>query len=164
MGTRQRRMQADYLNTGTDATPTYALMGTGFTVLDESPNAVTKEKRYINDAASTTDVTGYNPSYAFTAEHIEDETAIEFIVDIAKERKTGDAAVAYYVKVDLDSPVSGEDNHFSAYREKVSVIVANYKNADGEFELDGTLGVKGDGQDGVFNTATKTFTPTVTAV
>ena len=41
---RQRAQIAGYLKTGDD----FSFMGTGFTQLDDSPAAATKQKRYIN--------------------------------------------------------------------------------------------------------------------
>ena len=37
----------------------YELMGTGFTSLDESPNAQTDNETYINETTSSSDITGY---------------------------------------------------------------------------------------------------------
>ena len=45
-----RNLIADYLNTGTSASPVYSLMGAGFNSLDENPNAQTDKKTYINES------------------------------------------------------------------------------------------------------------------
>ena len=47
-----RHKIADYLNTGTEEAPEWALMGTGFTTLDESPGAQTESVKYVNEATS----------------------------------------------------------------------------------------------------------------
>ena len=43
MGIRKRKIQADYL----EVNGTNEFLGTGFTTLDEKPNAKTTSKRYI---------------------------------------------------------------------------------------------------------------------
>ena len=50
-----RNAIADYALIGTE----YELMGTGFTSLDESPNAQTDSETYINEVTASSDITGY---------------------------------------------------------------------------------------------------------
>ena len=54
-----RNMIADYLNVGTDGTPQYAKMGKGFNSLNESPNAQSEERAYIDAKSKTKTTTGY---------------------------------------------------------------------------------------------------------
>lgn len=58
-----RHMIADYLNVGTTEKAEYALMGTGFTTLDESPGAQTESVKYVNEKSSSSSVTGYETSF-----------------------------------------------------------------------------------------------------
>ena len=58
-----RHMIADYLNVGTESKPEWALMGTGFTTLDESPGAQTESVKYVNEVSSSSTVTGYETSF-----------------------------------------------------------------------------------------------------
>ena len=44
---------------------TYELMGTGFTTLDESPNAQTDSETYINESTASTDITGYETEFSY---------------------------------------------------------------------------------------------------
>ena len=62
-----RNMIADYLKPADSEG--FVLMGTGFNTLDESPNAQTDEKTYINQASSSTSIKGYfdTQTKAFTA-------------------------------------------------------------------------------------------------
>ena len=50
-----RNAIADYM----DVNGTFELMGTGFTSLNESPNAQTDSETYINESTTSTDITGY---------------------------------------------------------------------------------------------------------
>lgn len=159
----ERRMQADYLNIGGADKAEYVLCGTGFTTLTESPSAQTKSKRYINAASSRQGVSGYEWSASFEADQIKSEEALAFILDIGKGLKTGEAAEAEFVQVDLDSPATGGANTFAARKRIVAIAVSEMPDNDGELGVNGDfLGVT-DPEIGTFNTTTKVFTPTVAA-
>ena len=83
-----RHKIADYLNTGTEEAPEWALMGTGFTTLDESPGAQTESVKYVNEATSSSCVTGYETSFPFEAEHIVEEEAIDAIYTVGRNHYT----------------------------------------------------------------------------
>jgi len=72
----KRHQFADYLNTGTADAPSFALMGIGFTTLDEEPGAQTETKKYVNEAASSKSITGYETVFPFESDFIKDEKAI----------------------------------------------------------------------------------------
>ena len=79
---------ADYLNIGTD-TEEYALMGTGFNSLNESPNAQVDTKAYINDKSTSSTTTGYQGQFPFEADMIKDERALMKLYEIGRNQKTG---------------------------------------------------------------------------
>ena len=56
-----RNAIADYM----DVDGTMELMGTGFTSLNESPNAQTDSETYINETTASTDVTGYETEFSY---------------------------------------------------------------------------------------------------
>ncbi|MDR2486711.1 MAG: hypothetical protein LBD12_01975 [Clostridiales Family XIII bacterium] len=149
-------MRADYLEVG----GAYEFLGTGFTALNEEPNAQTTTKRYINDAASTKRVTGYEAVNPFTSDYIKSEAAIAFMADIAEMRRTGADTETDYVRVDLDDP-TGTPGEFAARKVRVSVEVSSISDTDGEYTLEGNLNEIGDVVAGTFDTAAKSFTPTV---
>ena len=62
-------------------------MGTGFTELNEDPEAQTTSKKYINDKSSTSSITSYEGEHGFTADQIPSEKVIKDLVSIGKERK-----------------------------------------------------------------------------
>jgi hypothetical protein len=162
--TKQRRYQADYLDIGTSESPAITFMGSGFTALNEEPNAQVTTKRYINDAGATKKVTAYEASNPFTADYIKTEEVINHIAEIAKYRKTGEAAEADYYRVDIDDPVEGSENTFGARKVRVSIEVSSFSDEDGEYQVEGNLNEMGDVVKGVFNTSTKTFSETVEVV
>lgn len=156
MSVKERRNLADYLNVGTEATPEFALMGIGFTELDEEPSAQTTTKKYINMSSASSSITGYEWSSAFVTDIIPDEKAIDFICNIGERELTGAATETDYIKVDLDKKVGDE---YEAKKRTVAIEITNFKSNDGEMQASGNLKAKTDWVFGKFDAATKTFTP-----
>lgn len=102
--TVQRHKIADYLNVSTTETASYALLGTGFTSLNESPNAQVKSSKYINNPSATKTTTSYETQFPFNSELIVSETAIVKIYDMATLQKTGGDCETEYIRVDLFTP------------------------------------------------------------
>lgn len=160
MAVRQRRMLANYLEVG--ETPVFALMGAGFTELNESPSAQTTSKRYINDKSATQSVTGYEWSTPFTTDQIKEQEVIDFICNIGEKQLTGTDAETRYVMVDLDKlAIEGTLNVFQARMIKVAIEVSDFGDEDGEMTAEGNLLGNGDIVLGTFATLTQTFTETV---
>ena len=153
MAIRARRIEADYLKVGED----FELLGAGFTGIDEKLNSQVTEKKYVNDASSSQSVTGYKWQADFTGDQIVSNNAIEYIVGIGKELKTGGDAETEYIKVDLDKEASTEGS-FYARKFKVAIQVNEFPNNDGDLGLSGTFLGLGDPIIGSFNTKTKAFT------
>lgn len=155
---KARRKQANYLDIGTSSVPKIEFMGTGFKELNEEPQAQETGKRYINDASQTSSITGYEWQTPFNADQILSEPVIAFIVDIGKFQKTGEDCERDYFMVDLDQPVSGEENTFKARKIRTAIQVEQFGDEDGEMTCEGNLLGQGDVIAGKFNTQTKTFT------
>lgn len=157
-GVRARRKQANYLDcSASGSTAAFEFMGTGFTEMNEEPGAQTNDKRYINSTATSKSITGYEWQTGFTADQIRSETAIEFICAIGELMKTGPDAERDYVAVDLDKPVSGEENTYHARKIKVAIEVSSFGDEDGEMTCEGNFLGVGDIVEGTFNTTTKAF-------
>ena len=107
-----RHMIADYLNVGTESKPEWALMGTGFTTLDESPGAQTESVKYVNEVSSSSTVTGYETSFPFEAEHIADEKAVDALYQVGRNHYIGSDAEFEYVRVEMWNKAQTGDNVF----------------------------------------------------
>ena len=152
---------ADYLNTGTSENPTWSLMGLGFTQLDENPNPVVDEKAYINDKASTKNITGYGATFPFTADVYSDEAAIAKLMDIAENQRTGSDAVVEYLRTKFLVNDSGEpiDDEVDARKFNCSVEVTGITGAGTEaLVIAGNLHQRGDMVPGSFDLDDKSFT------
>ena len=154
MGIRKRKIQADYL----EVNGANEFLGTGFTTLDEKPNAKTTSKRYICDSNASQSISSYEWEAEFEADQIQSDKAIEYIVNIGEMCKTGAEAETNYYKVDLDKEANTE-NSYRARKFKVAIKVDDSnKDNDGELQCSGSFLAIGDPVEGTFNTATKTFT------
>lgn len=153
MAIRNRTLVADYLKVGEE----FVLMGAGFTDINESPNAKTSKKQYVNDKSPTSSIVSYESEFSFETDQIRDQKAIDFICDIGELHKTGSESETEYIRVDLDKPGTA-DNTFRARKFNVAVQVDDLNSKDGEMTAKGKLLTRGDLEVGTFNTQSKEFT------
>lgn len=160
MEKRMRYEIADYLNTAaTGSTETYTLMGVGFNNIDESLNAQSDSKTYVNEKAASSTVTGYEPQFPFDSDLISDEAAVMYLYNVGRNQKVGADAQTNYVRVELFSPVTGKENTYKARKFVVSIEVTDCKGDGGQpLVVSGNLNQVGEFVDGTFDTTTKTFT------
>ena len=158
--TIMRHQIADYLGIPGDSDAvTYALMGTGFNILDENPTAQIDTKAYICDRAASTVVKSYQPVFPFDTDLIKSEEAVMELYQIGRDRLTGADAEREYIRVDLFDPVESTANTFRARKFVVAVEVTSCAGTGGEaIKVTGNLDNVGSFVPGTFNTATKTFT------
>lgn len=153
-----RNTIADYM----EVNGAYELMGTGFTSLDESPNAQTDNETYINEVTSSADITGYETEFPYESRLIPSQKAIYALYKIGRDHAVGDEAQMFYVRVDLFNPIgtpTDEKAEYTARRFKVANEVSDIEGEGGKkISLSGTLHAVGDPVQGKFDTVTKTFT------
>lgn len=147
---------ADYLSVDDG----YELMGLGFETVNESPNAQSSSKTYINQRSQSSFVKSYQREFSYSADMIKSEKALMALHDVNRQNMTGADAMFEYVRVDLYDPASGDTaNTFKARKFIVSNEVSSIEGAGGEnMTFSGTLKAFGDPVEGTFNTQTKTFT------
>lgn len=154
----QRHEFADYLNCGTSAEPDWQLMGTGFTSLNESPNAQTNTKKYVNEKSSTTSITQYQTEFSYETDLIVSESAVITLYNIARNHLTGSDAILEYVRVELWNPATeGSTTMYKARKFSVANSVSDI-SGDDDIAVSGTLHAQGDPVDGTFDVSTKAFT------
>ncbi len=154
----KRHEFADYLNIQTEDTPSFVLMGTGFTTLDENPGAQTSKKKYVNEAASSSSITSYETVFPFESDLIIQQEAVLALYKVGRNHLTGSDAEFQYVRVELWDKVENKQNEFKARLFTVSAEISSISGED-EIAVAGNLNAVGDPIDGTFNTETKTFTP-----
>lgn len=153
----KRHQFADYLNVGTHDSPEFVLMGVGFTTLDEEPGAQTETKKYVNEAASSKSVTGYETVFPFESDFIKDEKAIIALYNVGRNHYIGSDAEFEYVRVELWDAVPEKQNEYAA---RLFTVAAEISEVSGEtdIQVSGNLNAVGDFTDGTFNTKDKSFT------
>lgn len=151
---------ADYLGVkGAGEAVEFHLMGAGFTSLNESPSPKVDTQPYINDKNASSTVTGYENSFSYDTQFIQDEAAVAALIRVAHDQLTGEDAEFEYVRADLYDPVAESANTFRARKFKVCVEPGDISGEATEVvTASGTLHQMGDFVAGTFNTATKAFT------
>lgn len=158
---RQRAKNAGYLKVGED----FVFLGTGFTQLDDSPAAATKQKRYINMVSESQSISGYAWTAPFTFDQIDSEVGIAFLIKVGKEELVGGDAETEFVDVDLLGEKDSTDpsKGFPARKRRIAVELSDFSDSDGEIEGSGNLLAKSDWEYGWFDMETKAFTADATA-
>lgn len=149
---------ADYLNIQTEETPSFVLMGTGFTTLDENPGAQTSKKKYVNEAASSSSITSYETVFPFESDLIIQQDAVLALYNVGRNHCTGSDAEFQYVRVELWDKIESKENEYAARLFTVSAEISSISGED-EIAVSGNLNATGDPINGTFNTTTRTFTP-----
>ena len=155
-----RSAVADYLNIGTKANKVWALCGTGFNSLDESPNAQVESKVYIHEDEASPSITRYESSFGFDVDTWNDQEAIMLIYDIARNRKIGSNAIVEYLRTDFKVEEDGTPitTTVPARLFTCAVEVSDIQGGGGEtLTMSGNLNVVGKFLNGVFNLETRVF-------
>ncbi len=155
-----RSAVADYLNIGTKANKVWALCGTGFNSLDESPNAQVESKVYIHEDEASPSITRYESSFGFDTDVWNDQEAVMLIYEIARNRKVGSNALVEYLRTDFKVEEDGTPitTIVPARLFTCAVEVSDIQGGGGEtLTMSGNLNVVGKFIDGTFNLETLTF-------
>ena len=153
-----RSAVADYLNIGTKANKVWALCGTGFNSLDESPNAQVESKVYIHEDEASPSITRYESSFSFDVDTWNDQEAVMLIYDIARNRKIGSNAIVEYLRTDFKVEEDGTPitTIVPARLFQCAVEVSDIQGGGGEtLTMSGNLNVVGKFLDGTFNLETR---------
>lgn len=155
----KREKLMHFLNIGTVATPSYALIGDGVTSLTEEFNAESETKQYINQANGTTTVKSYTPSIQVEKEYIKGEALQTWLNGMVSTLPTGSDAEADYVRLNVFETTSTA-SVYRAVKRKCSIQIDSIGGDAGSELMNAfTIGGVGDGVQGTFNVSTLTFTP-----
>lgn len=152
-----RNKRQSYMNTGTGTSATYNLIGDGFTSLSESKNATEYSRQYVHEATKRTDITGFAPAIAYSADVYSEDPVILKIIDITDNEKVGTDAQVDIVTVNLFEETATTGTYV-AYKRTYSVIPANVGDGADALIYTGTFKAVGDAVKGTFVLSTKTFT------
>lgn len=154
-----RNAYADYLEV---AEETYALMGTGFTSLDENPGAQTDTETYINEITASADITGYETEFAYNSRMIPSEDAVYTLWKDGRDHHIGEDAQHKYIRVDLFNPVGTPTDESAEFTARMFVVANEVSGITGnggeKIQVAGTLHAVGDPIQGKFDTVSKSWT------
>ena len=160
----QRYQEALYINIAPKASaPTWAFFGTGATKADESFDAQTSDKRYINQVSTSQNVTGYVYSVEYEYDQIPSQKAIKFIDSVAKKEKVGSDAITDLVIVSMNLKKEAEKG-YPARKRAVAISPDSNSDSDGSMTGSGSLLGRTDWKYGYFNVETSAFTEDAAAV
>lgn len=137
------------------------LIGEGFTDLSESKGAKEYTRKYVSYKTEVTDVIGFAPSISYSCDVISGDPVVKEIIDITDNEKTGADAHRNIITVNGWEEQT-EPGKYKAYRRKYAVIPDSKGSGTEALIYTGTFKARGDLEPGVFDTATKTFTPNST--
>lgn len=151
--------EAHYFDIGTSETPDVQLGGV-ITQLDENANPTEQEKQYIQQKTKTTKVTGFSDEFPITMDMVKGDKVFEHFYSVFRDRKVGTEAQVIHYIVELWNET--EDGKYKARKQTQSIIISSKTANPGEqANISGSLKSVDDFEDGVFDVATKKFTPTV---
>lgn len=81
-----------YMNVGTTESPSWKLIGEGFTTFTESKNPQEYERHYVHEKSSRTDVVGYAPAIEYSTDFYTNNEVIAKIMKITDEELIGSDA------------------------------------------------------------------------
>lgn len=133
----------------------YTNCGAAWTTFTESPNAQTKQRKYINEKTERNNITRYAPQWAFEVLLMYNRPEIRKIYNIVKKRKTGQDTVVTLIVVDL---FDGADDAYSARMVNAAVQVSSLDDDD-DMIIKGMFHNQGDEVLGTFDVKQGIFTP-----
>lgn len=140
MAIRKRHKIANYIKINDK----FEFIGVGFTSLNETFSPTISSKKYISDVSKSQSISGYEWSSDFEADQIENNTVVEYIMEIGELLKTGADTETEYLIVDLDKPADGGDNKFRARKFNIAVSVDSTSDEEGELGFSGSFKGIGD--------------------
>jgi len=153
----KRSKWRSFMDVGEAAVPALALMGEGFTQLEESKNPVEYSRKYVHEDSERTDVVGFAPSVAYAVDAHTDNPVIKKIIDAHEQELTGEDAHVDIVSVNLFEegvPIGS----FVAYK-RTYAIIPDSKAGDTALTYSGTFKCVSEKAKGVFTLETSVFAP-----
>ena len=157
-----RHAIADYLNIGTKMNPIWALCGTGFNNLDESPNAQVESRTYVHENDAYPSIIRYESSFDFETDMWNDQEAVNLIYNIGRNRCVGENAMVQYLRTDflIDKDGSIINNIVTARMFNCACEVSDIQGGGGEIiTVSGVFHVCGHHTEGMFDLGYRLFMP-----
>lgn len=146
----KRSLFRSFLNTGTDASPVWVLLGPGVSSASIAYNPKTEEVTYIHEDNASISVESYAPNFPVEATAIAGDGVFEYIDGLRKGRGVLSGAETSIVNVWLYSVDAGY-TVFPAEKQYVSIMVDEFGGEGGSSaKLNYTINFIGDPIVGIF--------------
>ena len=138
------------------ASPTWSLVGDGVTELSVSYNPQTNTEQYIHEDVARTNITGYQPNAAVTAQAKKGDEVYDYINEMRKSLPIGDSALSQVVLVDRYE--EAKENGYPAQLQDVAIQIDSYGGAASDpLSIGYTINWNGVPQQGYFKVDTLKF-------
>ena len=151
-----------FMNTGTGETAAYSLIGEGFTSFAEAKNPKEYSRQYVHEKSERSDVVGFAPSIAYSADMHSGDPCVERVAKAHDEEQIGNAAHVDIVTVNMWEKGQAEGTYV-AYKRTYSIIPDSTGDGTEALIYSGNLKAGGEAVKGEFNTKDNTFTPSAAA-
>lgn len=145
-----------YMECGTGEDKALKLIGEGFTNLGKSLNPKEYNRKYVNSKTDSTDVVGYAPSIAYTADCISDDPVVQEVAKVHDNELLGDDTIKQIVFVNTwESDASG---CHPAQARKYAIVPDGSADGTEVLQYTGNFKAHSDLVPGTFDPKTKKFT------
>lgn len=145
-----------YMNTSNSEVVEYNLIGEGFTSFSESKNPKEYSRQYVHEKTERSDVVGFAPSIAYSADMHSGDPCVERVAKAHDEEQIGNDAHVEIVAVNLWEKGS-DDGVYVAYKRNYSIIPDTKGDGTEALIYSGNLKAVGEAVKGMFTLKDKTF-------
>ena len=115
-----------------------------FTDMSISKNTVEYTRRYVDESAERTDVTGYSDSIAYGFDQDTTSAVHKHIAEIGDNELTGDAAVVPIIIVDMTQEIVATPGSYKAKSRNFTVVPDSEGDSTDAYTYSGTLKANGE--------------------
>ncbi|MEG1870098.1 MAG: hypothetical protein RR205_04535 [Oscillospiraceae bacterium] len=134
-----------------------------FTDMSISKNPVEYSRRYVDESAERTDVTGYSDSISYGFDQDTENEAHKAIIAISDNEMTGDSACVDIIIVDMTQEITATPGSYKTKKRRFTVVPDSEGDSSDAYTYSGTLKANGKTVWGKATTADEWKTCTFTA-
>ena len=136
-----------FMNTGTGETPEYHLIGEGFTSFAEAKNPKEYSRQYVHEKTERTDVVGFAPSIAYSADMHSGDPCVERVVKAHDEEQIGNDARVDILVFNMWEKGTG-DTSYVAYKRTYAIVPDSKGDGTEALIYSGNLKAVGESEKG----------------
>ena len=142
-----------FMNTGTADKAEYHLIGEGFTSFAEAKNPKEYSRQYVHEKTERTDVVGFAPSIAYSADMHSGDPCVERVAKAHDEEQIGNDARVDILVVNMWEKGTG-DNAYTAYKRTYTIVPDSKGDGTEALIYSGNLKAVGEAEKGTATIST----------